>query len=163
MTSCRWLELWRLCWRIPWLERMHYTEGSEMQAWNVRFNSRLILFSFLNYFIFHFMKGFTNVCPYIVEIRGTQGFALVGDRARALILIPWTTSVLSISNKTLNRRLTAQWRETDASNFQIVFRFGKLPDCITAQIDAKSKRYEHVNTESTVFRWWNGSMGPASV
>ena len=32
----------------------------------------------------HFVKGIKNGCPCIVEIRGTQGFALVGDPARAV-------------------------------------------------------------------------------
>ena len=31
-----------------------------------------------------FRKGIKNGCPCIVEIRGTQGFALVGDPARAV-------------------------------------------------------------------------------
>ena len=31
-----------------------------------------------------FVKGIKNGCPCIVEIRGTQGCALVGDPARAV-------------------------------------------------------------------------------
>ena len=31
-----------------------------------------------------FIKGIKNGCPCIVEIRGTQGCALVGDPARAV-------------------------------------------------------------------------------
>ena len=31
-----------------------------------------------------FVKGIKNGCPCIVEIRGTQGCALVGDPARAI-------------------------------------------------------------------------------
>ena len=33
---------------------------------------------------FLFIKGIKNGCPCIVEIRGTQGCALVGDPARAV-------------------------------------------------------------------------------
>ena len=43
--------------------------GSEIYAWNVRFDSRLILFYFLNYFIFRAIKG--TGCQCIVGIRGT--------------------------------------------------------------------------------------------
>ena len=32
----------------------------------------------------NFVKGIKNGCPCIVEIRGTQGCALVGDHARAV-------------------------------------------------------------------------------
>ena len=32
----------------------------------------------------HHVKGIKNGCPCIVEIRGTQGCALVGDPARAV-------------------------------------------------------------------------------
>ena len=32
----------------------------------------------------HYIKGIKNGCPCIVEIRGTQGCALVGDPARAV-------------------------------------------------------------------------------
>ena len=45
--------------------------GSEIFADNVRFDSRRILSYFLNYFIFHVIKGIKNGCPCIVEIRGT--------------------------------------------------------------------------------------------
>ena len=44
---------------------------SEICAWNVRFDSRRILSNFLNYFIFHVIKGIKNGCSRIVEIRGT--------------------------------------------------------------------------------------------
>ena len=49
--------------------------GSELYAWNVRFDSRFIL-SFLNYFIFHVITGVEKGRPCIVEIGGTKGFAL---------------------------------------------------------------------------------------
>ena len=45
-------------------------------AWNGLFDSTLILSFFLDYFILHVTKGIKNVCPCIVEIRGTKGCAL---------------------------------------------------------------------------------------
>ena len=36
------------------------------------------------YIAMYFVKGIKNGCPCIVEIRGTQGCALVGDPARAV-------------------------------------------------------------------------------
>ena len=35
-------------------------------------------------YIYIYIKGIKNGCPCIVEIRGTQGCALVGDPARAV-------------------------------------------------------------------------------
>ena len=45
--------------------------GSEIYAWNVRFDSRRMLSYIHDYFMFHVIKGIKNVCPCIVEIRGT--------------------------------------------------------------------------------------------
>ena len=39
---------------------------------------------YLLYHVLLFVKGIKNGCPCIVEIRGTQGCALVGDPARAV-------------------------------------------------------------------------------
>ena len=62
---------------------------SEIDAWNIRFDSRFILSYFLNHFIFHVIKGtIKNACPCIVEIRGRQGYALVGDLTKEQPLVP---------------------------------------------------------------------------
>ena len=45
--------------------------GRETYAWNIRFDTRLILSSFLNHFIFHFIQGIKNGCPCIMDITGT--------------------------------------------------------------------------------------------
>ena len=42
------------------------------------------LSSVLHYATLYIVKGIKNGCPCIVEIRGTQGCALVGDPARAV-------------------------------------------------------------------------------
>ena len=44
--------------------------GSDIYAWNVRFDSGLILSYFLIYFTFRVIKGVKNGCMCIVEIRG---------------------------------------------------------------------------------------------
>ena len=36
------------------------------------------------YYEYYIVKGIKNGCPCIVEIKGTQGCALVGDPARAV-------------------------------------------------------------------------------
>ena len=50
--------------------------GSEIYTWNVRFDSRLILSYFLNYFASNAIKCIKNGFPCTVEMRGTQGCAL---------------------------------------------------------------------------------------
>ena len=57
--------------------------GSDLNTWNVRFESRLILPYFLNHFSFYVMKWIKNGCPSIVEMWDAQGCALVGDPQRA--------------------------------------------------------------------------------
>ena len=59
--------------------------GSEIYAWNVRFDSCLIFSYFLNNCIFHVIKGIKNGCPCIVEIRGTCALdtSLYSPTARA--------------------------------------------------------------------------------
>ena len=42
------------------------------------------VWEWISYFTLHIVKGIKNGCPCIVEIRGTQGCALVGDPARAV-------------------------------------------------------------------------------
>ena len=43
--------------------------GTKINAWNVRFDFRLILFYCRKNFIIHVIKRINNCCPYIVEIR----------------------------------------------------------------------------------------------
>ena len=72
----------------------------EWKSGNAQFGSKLAIFFFpcdfkldgipwktighLFYAMLSFVKGIKNGCPCIVEIRGTQGCALVGDPARAV-------------------------------------------------------------------------------
>ena len=52
--------------------------------------------------MYHFAKGLKNGCPCIVEIRGIQGYALVGDRApawsRAIGGVPGRASVSAMQS-----------------------------------------------------------------
>ena len=74
VTSRSWMGLWRHCWRRQWLGRVHCTDWE----WDLCLECPLRFTSsyFLNYFIFHVIKGIKNGCPCIVEIRGTHGCAL---------------------------------------------------------------------------------------
>ena len=58
-------------WRRQWLGRVHCIDRGEIYAWTDRFDSRLILSYFLNYFIICVIKGIKNGCSCIVEIRST--------------------------------------------------------------------------------------------
>ena len=75
VISWSWLGFWRHCWLRQWV-RWVIPIGSEIYAWNARFDFTYCLTHFINHFIFHVIKGIKNVCPCIVEIRGTQGCAL---------------------------------------------------------------------------------------
>ena len=44
---------------------------SDIYAWNVRFDSGLILSYFANYFTFHVINRIKKGCPCILEIRDT--------------------------------------------------------------------------------------------
>ena len=50
--------------------------GSDINAWNICFNSGLILSYCLYYFTFYVIKGIKNGCQCIVEIRGIKGLCL---------------------------------------------------------------------------------------
>ena len=45
---------------------------------------RIVVLQFCGFIFICISKGIKNGCPCIVEIRGTQGCALVGDPARAV-------------------------------------------------------------------------------
>ena len=76
VTSRSWMELWHHCWRRKGLGRVQFTVLGWDLCLECPFDSRRILFYFLNHFIFDILKGIKNGCSCIVEIRGPYGFAL---------------------------------------------------------------------------------------
>ena len=62
-----------------WLIAECLNEKSPSLQANGSLSDRMVKYNFRV-----FVKGIKNGCPCIVEIRGTQGCALVGDPARAV-------------------------------------------------------------------------------
>ena len=62
--------------------------GGEICAWNIRFDSRLSLPYFLDYFVLHVIKGVKNGCLCRVSDQGTTLRASDLHNARATILNP---------------------------------------------------------------------------
>ena len=76
VMSWNWIGFWRHCWRRHGWGACIAPIGSEIYVWNVRFDSRLLLSYFFNCLYIPRYNRNKNVCPCIVEIRGTWGCAL---------------------------------------------------------------------------------------